>query len=63
MVIRYGESLWLGKPKPGEGVMVGRINPTGGGWVGKRFDAQNTAQGLKWSDKEWYKTIYYIQNP
>ena len=24
---------------------------------------QYTAQGLKWSDKEWYKTIYYIQNP
>ena len=52
MVIRYGESLWPGKPKPGEGVMVRRINPTGGGWVGKRFDAQNTAQGLKRSDKE-----------
>ena len=29
MVIRYGESLWPGKPKPGEGVMV---RPVVGGW-------------------------------
>ena len=42
MVIRYGESLWPGKPKPGEGVMVRRINPTGGGVGGKNASMRST---------------------